>query len=46
MLMGSPGHLFGNYAAEQGLSEDAAIKKGLEEKAVEFAKAGDIYQKV
>ena len=34
------------YAAEQGLSEDAAVKKGLEEKAVEFAKAGDIYQKV
>jgi phosphomethylpyrimidine synthase len=34
------------YAAEQGLSDDAAVKKGLEEKAVEFAKTGDIYQKV
>jgi phosphomethylpyrimidine synthase len=34
------------YAAEQGLSEEAAVKQGLEEKAVEFAKAGEIYQKV
>jgi phosphomethylpyrimidine synthase len=34
------------YAAEKGLSDDAAIKEGLEEKAAEFAKAGDIYQKV
>jgi phosphomethylpyrimidine synthase len=34
------------YAAEKGLSDDAAIKEGLEEKAAEFAKGGDIYQKV
>ena len=34
------------YAAEQGIAEEAAIKKGLEDKAVEFAKAGDVYQKV
>jgi phosphomethylpyrimidine synthase len=34
------------YAAEQGLSEDAAMRKGLEEKAAEFAKAGEVYQKV
>src|ERR1700736_6387983 len=33
------------YAAEKGLSDDAAIKEGLEEKAAEFAKGGDIYQK-
>ena len=35
------------YAAQQGLSEEAAVKKGLEEKATEFAKAGaEVYQKV
>ena len=34
------------YAAEQGLSEEAAPKQGLEEKAAEFAKAGEVYQKV
>jgi hypothetical protein len=34
------------YAAEQGLSDEAAIKRGLEEKAAEFAKTGDVYQKV
>ncbi len=35
------------YAAQQGLSEEAAVKKGLEEKAAEFAKAGaEVYQKV
>jgi len=34
------------YAAEQGLSEEAAVKQGLEDKAKEFASAGDIYQKV
>jgi phosphomethylpyrimidine synthase len=33
------------YAAEQGLSEEAAVKRGLEEKAAEFAKAGDVYVK-
>jgi len=34
------------YAAQQGLDEDAAIKRGLEQKAAEFAKAGEVYQKV
>jgi phosphomethylpyrimidine synthase len=34
------------YAAEKGLSDEAAIAKGLEEKAAEFAKAGEVYQKV
>jgi phosphomethylpyrimidine synthase len=34
------------YAAEQGLKEEEAVRHGLEEKAAEFAKAGDIYQKV
>ena len=34
------------YAQERGLSDEAAITKGLEDKAVEFAKAGDVYQKV
>ena len=31
------------YAAEKGLSDEAAVKRGLEEKAAEFAKAGDVY---
>lgn len=34
------------YAKEQGLSEEAAVKQGLEEKAAEFAQAGGIYQKL
>jgi phosphomethylpyrimidine synthase len=34
------------YAAEKGLSDEAAITRGLEEKAAEFAKAGEVYQKV
>jgi len=34
------------YAAEKGLSDEAAVKRGLEEKAAEFAKAGEVYQKV
>ncbi|HEY5991700.1 MAG TPA: phosphomethylpyrimidine synthase ThiC [Candidatus Udaeobacter sp.] len=34
------------YAAEKGLSDEAAIRQGLEEKAAEFAKAGEVYQKV
>ena len=34
------------YAAEKGLTEEAALERGMEEKAAEFAKAGDIYQKV
>jgi len=34
------------YAAEQGLAEDLAIERGLEEKAAEFATAGgELYQK-
>ena len=36
----------GKYAAEQGVTEQEAVKRGLEEKAAEFAKAGDVYQKV
>ena len=34
------------YAAEQGVKEEEAIKRGLEEKAAEFAKNGDVYQKL
>jgi phosphomethylpyrimidine synthase len=34
------------YAAEKGLTDEAAIKRGMEEKASEFAKAGEVYQKV
>ena len=34
------------YAQEKGLSDEAALTKGLEDKAIEFAKAGDVYQKV
>jgi phosphomethylpyrimidine synthase len=34
------------YAAEKGMSDEAAIKRGMEEKAAEFAKAGEVYQKV
>jgi phosphomethylpyrimidine synthase len=34
------------YAAEQRVTEEEAVKRGLEEKAAEFAKAGEIYQKV
>ncbi len=34
------------YAAEQGITEDAAIKRGLEQKATEFNEAGaEIYSK-
>jgi phosphomethylpyrimidine synthase len=34
------------YAAEQGLSEEAAVKKGLDEKATEFIEKGsEIYAK-
>ena len=34
------------YAQEKGLSDNAAISKGLEEKSAEFAKSGaEIYQK-
>jgi phosphomethylpyrimidine synthase len=34
------------YAAEKGVDEKEAIAKGLEEKAAEFANAGDVYQKI
>jgi len=34
------------YAAEQGITEEDAIKRGLEEKTAEFARAGEVYQKV
>lgn len=34
------------YAAEQGLAEDEAVRHGLQEKSAEFAKTGDVYQKV
>jgi len=35
-----------DYAAKQGLSEEEALKKGMEEKAVEFVKQGaEIYKK-
>jgi phosphomethylpyrimidine synthase len=34
------------YAAEKGLSDEAALKSGMEEKASEFAKSGEVYQKV
>ena len=34
------------YAAEQGLAEDVALERGLQDKAVEFASAGgELYQK-
>ena len=35
------------FAAQQGIGEDAALSRGMEEKAVEFVKAGaEIYRKV
>ena len=34
------------YADEQGVKEEDAIKRGLEEKAAEFTKSGELYQKV
>jgi phosphomethylpyrimidine synthase len=34
------------FAAAQGVTEEAALKKGMEVKAVEFVKSGaEIYQK-
>jgi phosphomethylpyrimidine synthase len=33
------------YAAEQGISEDAALEKGMQEKAAEFVTGGEVYQK-
>ena len=36
-----------DYAAQFGVSETEALKRGMEEKAVEFVKqGGDVYQKV
>jgi phosphomethylpyrimidine synthase len=34
------------FAAEHGVKEEDAIKRGLEEKAAEFTKGGEVYQKV
>jgi phosphomethylpyrimidine synthase len=35
-----------DYAATQGVGEEAALKKGMEEKAIEFVKKGaQIYSK-
>jgi len=34
------------YDAEHDVSQDKAIKRGLQEKAKEFANAGELYQKV
>jgi phosphomethylpyrimidine synthase len=34
------------YAVEKGLNEEEAVKRGMEEKAAEFAEAGEVYQKV
>ena len=34
------------YAAEHEVKEEDAIKRGLEDKAKEFATAGEVYQKV
>jgi phosphomethylpyrimidine synthase len=34
------------YAAQQGIGEDEALAKGMEEKSVEFAEKGaELYQK-
>nr|MBL8412466.1 phosphomethylpyrimidine synthase ThiC [Dechloromonas sp.] len=36
-----------DFAAQQGIAEDEALKKGMETKAVEFVKTGaEIYHKV
>jgi phosphomethylpyrimidine synthase len=34
------------YAAEKGMSDEAAIKRGMDEKATEFATSGEVYRKV
>jgi phosphomethylpyrimidine synthase len=34
------------YAAEQGIDEAQAIARGLQEKAAEFSKAGEVYQQI
>jgi phosphomethylpyrimidine synthase len=33
------------YAAEKGIDESAAIERGLQEKASEFSKSGELYSK-
>jgi phosphomethylpyrimidine synthase len=33
------------YAVEHGITEEAAIEKGMQEKSTQFAAAGDLYQK-
>jgi phosphomethylpyrimidine synthase len=36
-----------DYAAEKGLSDQEALTKGMQEKAIEFVKKGaEVYQKV
>jgi len=35
----------GKYAAEQGFSEDEAVRKGMEEKSKQFVKGADVYTK-
>jgi phosphomethylpyrimidine synthase len=36
-----------DYAATQGVSEQEALSKGMQEKAIEFVKKGaEVYQKV
>jgi phosphomethylpyrimidine synthase len=34
------------YAAEQGVNDVEAVKRGPEEKAAEFAKGGEVYQRI
>jgi phosphomethylpyrimidine synthase len=35
------------YAAQQGIAEEEAIQKGMEEKSKEFAESGaELYQKI
>jgi hypothetical protein len=34
------------FAAQQNLSDTEALKAGMEQKAREFAEAGDVYQKI
>ena len=49
-LTGLSTNLFGsmrNFAAQQGVSEEDALEKGMEAKAVEFVKAGaEVYRQV
>jgi phosphomethylpyrimidine synthase len=35
-----------SYAAENGTSDEAAIMRGMEQKAAEFAKTGEVCQKM